>query len=202
MRRERGNLKSAFGARDLFDWIYAVLHSSTYRSRYADFLKSDFPRVPLPKDRCLFAELITAGTELVGLHLLDAHNAPILADPKVRYVSQGGDPRLGLWGDTKEVRRDACGRVYLNSTAWFETVPEGAWNHRIGSYQPAQKWLKDRAAKDGKKKSDGRVLTPEDQLHYRRMIVALERTAEIMIEIDQVIEKHGGWPDAFRGMTD
>ena len=48
----------------------------------------------------------------------------------------------------------------------------------------------------------GRVLTLEDQLHYRRMIVALARTAELMVEIDRVIARHGGWPDAFRGMTD
>lgn len=48
----------------------------------------------------------------------------------------------------------------------------------------------------------GRVLTAEDQLHYRRMIVALARTAELMTEIDQVIARHGGWPDAFRGMLD
>ena len=60
----------------------------------------------------------------------------------------------------------------------------------------------DRAAKGGKKASPGRILTDDDILHYRRMIVALTRTAEIMPKIDEVIEKHGGWPDAFRGMTD
>lgn len=112
------------------------------------------------------------------------------------------EARLGSWGDRNDVRRTAAGRVYINGSCWFETVPQSVWNHWIGGYQPAQKWLKDRAAKGGKKASAGRVLTPEDQLHYRRMIVALERTSEIMTEIDQVIDRHGGWPGAFKGMSD
>jgi hypothetical protein len=200
-RRERGDLKTTFSARDVFDWIYAVLHSPAYRERYADFLKSDFARIPLPKDRALFADLIPLGTELVALHLLDAVAAPILADPKVRFVNPG-NVEARLDGRKIATRRNAAGRVYLNDGCWFETVPESVWAHWIGGYQPAQKWLKDRATTGGTKAKPGRVLTPEDQLHYRRMIVALARTADLMTEIDQVIAKHGGWPDAFRGMVD
>ena len=82
-------------------------------------------------------------------------------------------------------------------------MPESVWNHWIGGYEPAQKWLKDRAQTgSGARLKTGRVLTPDDQLHYRRMIVALARTAELMVEIDQVVAKHGGWPDAFRGIVD
>ncbi|MCO8017941.1 hypothetical protein NI456_03620 [Brevundimonas diminuta] len=202
LRRERGNLTTTFGPRDVFDWIYAVLHSPTYRERYADFLKSDFARVPLPKDRDLFAALIPLGTRLVALHLLDADALPdLLADPKVRFVSNGGEARLGRFN--KEVHRDASGRIYLNDSNWFATVPQAAWEHWIGGYQPAQKWLKDRAQTGSKDKlKPGRLLTDEDILHYRRMIVALEETGKVMAEIDRVIGEHGGWPDAFRGMAD
>jgi hypothetical protein len=202
LRRERGNLKTTFGARDVFDWIYAVLHSPAYRKRYADFLKSDFARIPLPKDRALFADLIPLGTELVALHLLDPVTAPILADPKVRFVNPA-NVEARLDGRKITTRRNAAGRVYLNDGCWFETVPESVWNHWIGGYEPAQKWLKDRAQTgSGARLKTGRVLTPDDQLHYRRMIVALARTAELMVEIDQVVAKHGGWPDAFRGIVD
>lgn len=204
LRRERGDLKTTFGARDVFDWTYAVLYSPAYRERYADFLKSDFARVPLPKDRDLFAALIPLGTRLVALHLLDTDALPdLLADPKVRFVSNGGEARLGRIGADKEVRRDAAGRVYLNDQNWFTTVPLSAWEHSIGGYQPAQKWLKDRAQTGSKDKlKPGRLLTEADILHYRRMIVALEETGKVMAEIDKVIVDHGGWPDAFRGMTD
>lgn len=81
-------------------------------------------------------------------------------------------------------------------------MPEVAWNFHVGGYQPAQKWLKDRAAKGGKKANPGRVLTDEDILHYRRIILALARTAELMPRIDAIIAEHGGWPDAFRGMSE
>lgn len=197
IRRERGEPGKSFGPRDLFDWIYAVLHSPAYRSRYADYLKSDFARVPLPGSRALFEALVPLGTRLVALHLLDATAAAELADPKpVRFVG-AGEARVAA-----KMPEYKSGRVYINAACWFDDVPERAWTFHIGGYQPAQKWLKDRAARGGKKASDGRVLTADDILHYRRMIVAMDRTADLMAEIDTVIAAHGGWPDAFRGMTD
>ena len=195
-RRERGDPGHSFGPRDLFDWIYAVLHSPAYRSRYADYLKSDFARVPLPGSAALFEALVPLGTRLVALHLLDAPAAPDLADPKpIRFVGNV-EPRVAAKPEFK------AGRVHINAGCWFEDVPERAWNFHIGGYQPAQKWLKDRAAKGGKKASDGRVLTPDDLLHYRRMITAMDATIDIMAQIDTIIDQHGGWPTAFKGMTD
>jgi predicted helicase len=195
-RRERGEPGKSFGPRDLFDWIYAVLHSPAYRSRYADYLKSDFARVPLPGSAALFEALVPLGTRLVALHLLDAPAAPDLADPKpIRFVGNV-EPRVAAKPEFK------AGRVHINAGCWFEDVPERAWNFHIGGYQPAQKWLKDRAAKGGKKASDGRVLTPDDLLHYRRMITAMDATIDIMAQIDTIIDQHGGWPTAFKGMTD
>jgi hypothetical protein len=198
VRRERGQPGKSFGPRDLFDYIYAVLHSPAYRARYADYLKSDFARIPLPGSRALFEALVPLGTELVALHLLDADALPILKDPKGLRLAGSGEARVA-----HKPEYDAqLGRVAINATRWFEQVPQVAWDFHVGGYQPAQKWLKDRAAKGGKKASDGRVLTPDDILHYRRIIVALARTAELMPQIDAVIEAHGGWPGAFRGMTD
>ncbi len=197
LRRTRGDLTATFGARDVFDWIYAVLHSLSYRERYADFLKSDFARIPLPRDRKLFAGLVPLGTRLVALHLLDTAAAPDLDDPKPRFAGSG-EARV----EKGYPERKANGRVYINANRWFEPVPETVWEHWIGGYQPAQKWLKDRSAKGGKRPTPGRVLTDEDQLHCRRMIVALAETAKTMAKIDAVIAKHGGFPDAFKGMTD
>jgi len=71
-----GDLKKTFGPEDVFHYAYAVFHSPTYRSRYAEFLKIDFPRLPLTSDRKLFARLCALGAELVGLHLLERVPAP------------------------------------------------------------------------------------------------------------------------------
>lgn len=86
----------------------------------------------------------------------------------------------------------------INASRWFEDVPQATWEFYVGGYQPCKRWLKDRAAKGGKKQSDGRILTDEDVLHYRRMVTALTETGRIMAEIDKVIEIHGGWPGAFK----
>lgn len=197
--RERGDLVSSFGPRDVFDWIYAVLHSPAYRARYADYLKSDFARIPLPGSHELFQALVPLGTELVALHLLDAAGAPGLKDPQAVRFAGHGEARVeqaGVWSPPSD------GRVTISDHRWFEGVPERVWNFHIGGYQPAQKWLKDRARKGGKKAHPGRILTAEDQLHYRRMIAAMDRTIDLMAEIDRVIDQHGGWPGAFKRMND
>lgn len=37
----------------------------------------------------------------------------------------------------------------------------------------------------------------EDIAHHQKIVVALNETIRIMKEIDEVIELHRGWPDAF-----
>ncbi len=91
--------------------------------------------------------------------------------------------------------------MYISDTRWFETVPQRVADFQIGGYRPARKWLKDRTATGGKRPTEGRILTAEDILHYRQMIVAIDETINVMSKIDEVIDAHGGWPDAFRGMA-
>ena len=116
----RGDLKKTFGPRDLFDWIYAVLHSPTYRTRYAEFLKSDFPRIPRPASRDLFAALIPLGRELVALHLLKPDEAPILKTPEDPLCRNRRPPRRQrLSGIRQRQGHDQCptlvrGRVARN----------------------------------------------------------------------------------------
>lgn len=188
----RGDLEKTFGPRDLFDYIYAVLHSPGYRSRYAEFLKSDFPRIPTPKDRATFADLVALGRQLVALHLLRPDEAPGLDTPGIRFAGTG-EARV-----EKGFPKYENGKVMINGSRWFEDVQKATWEFHVGGYQVCEKWLKDRAGKGGKKPSSGRVLTDKDILHYRRVVVALTETRRLMAEIDAVIEKHGGWPGAFK----
>lgn len=193
----RGDLAITLGPRDLFDWIYAVLHSPGYRKRYAEFLKSDFPRIPIPGSLALFKALVPLGQELVALHLLKPDEAPELRvpaqfDPAITFNGTG-EARV-----EKGYPKYENGKVMINASRWFEDVPKETWEFHVGGYQVCQKWLKDRAAKGGKKPSPGRVLSDGDILHYRRVVVALTETRRLMTEIDRVIEEHGGWPGAFK----
>ena len=168
-----GDLAASFGPEDVFFYAYAVFHSPEYRERYAEFLKRDFPRLPLTSERGLFAALAGKGAELVGLHLM---TSPIL-DRLITRFPEGGDNVV------EKVRYDtANNRVHINSAQYFEGVPEETWGFRVGGYQVLDKWLKDRR---------GRALTSADVRHYQRIVIALTETRRLMWEIDETIP---GWP--------
>lgn len=115
--------------------IYAVLHSPTYREKYKEFLKIDFPRVPYPKDKEVFWQLVKLGSEIRQTHLMES---PLLNSFIKDY------PYVGDGDNVVEKLDYIDGKVYINSIQYFEGVPQIAWEFFIGGYQPAQKWLKDR----------------------------------------------------------
>ena len=176
---------------DVYSYIYAVCHSPSYRRTYMAALSQGFPLVLFPGSQQLFYDLASIGARLGRLHLLDVAGAPSLSAPDTRFVSKG-TPRV-----ERGFPRYENGKVMINSSCWFEDVTPDVWNFHIGGYQVCEKWLKDRAGKGGKNPAPGRVLSPDDILHYRRITVALRETIRLMAEIDQVIDRHGGWPDAF-----
>ncbi|MDY0143821.1 MAG: type ISP restriction/modification enzyme [Bacteroidales bacterium] len=163
---EKETTKNTFAPIDILDYIYAVLHSPTYREKYKEFLKIDFPRVPYPKDQNTFWQLVKLGGEIRQIHLLESPTVE-------QYITQypmDGDNVVG-----KPKYKD--GKVFINDTQYFDNVPQVAWEFYIGGYQPAQKWLKDR--KD-------RKLEFDDILHYQKIIVALTETDRLMKEIDNI----------------
>jgi predicted helicase len=202
---------------DIFHYAYAVFHSPGYRSRYAEFLKIDFPRLPLTSSLELFRALARLGGELVVLHLMES---PKLEKYITKYAGKGdsevakGYPKfvaavydrrnesvasLNTRNEPTPADRRSqtaatmTGNVHINPTRWFEGVPEDVWNFHIGGYQVCEKWLKDRR---------GRTLSDEDIAHYQKIVVALKETIRLMAEIDKVIEAHGGWPGAFVTSTE
>jgi hypothetical protein len=173
---------------DVFAYAYAVFHSPTYRARYADFLKIDFPRLPLTTDTELFRKLCALGARLVALHLLESVTAP----PDWRLHTEGaslfqnttvaaGFPKKEL----ADMDENGKGKVYINKTTYFDGVPLEVFEFHIGGYQVCHKWLKDRKE---------RALSEEDINHYGKIIVALGETIRLMAEIDETIEEHGSFP--------
>jgi len=176
----RGNLKDTFGAEDLFDFIYAIFHSGSYRHRFAPFFKTNFPRVPTTSRPDLFATLTRKGSELVSLHLLESpainnfitryDQAGDHAVEKVRYAEP--NPKAGI----------KSGRVYISDKQFFDGIQKGTWEFHIGGYRVCEKWLKDRK---------GRKLSSDEIDHYQKIVVAISETIRIMREIDEIIP---GWP--------
>lgn len=197
----RSDLRETFAPEDVFHYIYAIFHSPTYRTRYAEFLKIDFPRLPLTTDRALFRALCLLGANLVALHLLEDDYAAASWNAGPGDKAAGEEIRLV---DTNPLAADVArfrdaggkqvakgfptydgGKVHINAASYFEGVSEAVWNFHVGGYQVAHKWLKDRRE---------RTLSPDDIKHYTRVCRALAATVEHMRLIDEVIEARGGFP--------
>lgn len=194
-----GDLSATFGPEDVFHYIYAIFHAPSYRERYAEFLRIDFPRVPLTSDPELFRTLCGLGADLVALHLTEgdysgaswviegrsspfsnlAVGYPVAGDNLVakrypKFVDSAGDEPVG--------DGEVVGQVQINKTQYFDQVPKEVYEFQVGGYQVCEKWLKDRR---------GRELTYDDLTHYRNIVVSLRETIRIMDEIDDAIP---GWP--------
>jgi len=178
----KGDLQTTFGPEDIFYYAYAVLHSPTYRERYAEFLKIDFPRLPLTSDRALFKALAGKGQELAALHLMESSKLsqlitkfPVAGSNEVEQVRYA-EPRQDDHGNK------VSGRVYINKTQYFEGIEPNVWEFQIGGYQVLDKWLKEHK---------GRKLSFDDLFHYQKIVVALKETMRLMAEIDNLIS---AWP--------
>lgn len=157
----------------IFFYIYAILNSSVYRTRYAEFLKIDFPRIPLISNDDLFHQLAKYGEELVALHLM---KSPKLDTLITQFVDAGGDRTVDPGHPKYE---ESSSSVLINKKGdKFTGVPKAVWEFYVGGYQVCQKWLKDRK---------GRTLSSEDITHYQRIVVALQETMRLMQQIDEAI---------------
>ena len=179
---------TTFGPEDILAYIYAIFHSPTYRERYAEFLKIDFPRVPLISDAALFWQLVALGRELIALHLLDlsGFGKPDRSLPAITYPIPGNNEVAAKGSYPKYTPPNPAqnieGRVYVNKDQYFEGIPEDVWDFQVGGYQVLHKWLKDRR---------GRLLAYDDLTHYQKIVVALQETIRLMEEIDNMIPE---WP--------
>ena len=177
---------------DVLAYVYAVLHAPSYCSRYAGFLKSDFPRIPLTNQAladvtiaqdcanfiATWSALLRLGQQLIDLHLLK--NVP--TSWRVKFAVQGSN-------EVEKPRFEpgnSSGRVWINASQYFDGVPFETWSFKVGGYQVCEKWLKDRK---------GRQLDFADIQHYGRVVAALTRTRELMQEIDAVANGQL-WPEA------
>jgi predicted helicase len=163
---------------DIFYYIYGVLYSNTYRKKYAEFLKIDFPRIPFTDKYKLFKTVGKYGKELADLHLLKS-----ISNSSAKFQGKGDDRVKKVVYDGKKQL------VYINNEQYFEGIAENVWNYQIGGYQVLEKWLKDR--KERKRRKDrkerkGRVLSLDDIKHYCQITTTLRQTIEIQKDIDKL----------------
>ncbi len=162
---------------DILDYIYAILHSPTYRAKYLEFLIIDFPSIPFPINKEVYIKLKDLGEKLRKIHLLENE----ISENFISSFPENGSNIIS----NKIVKKDwdlydkenSLGRIWINKEQYFEGIPNFVWHFYIGNYNPAQKWLKDRV---------GRKLSFDEIIHYQKIIVSLNQTNHIMQEIDWV----------------
>lgn len=170
MNQLSSSYKHLVNPEEVFCYIYGLLYSNAYRKKYAEFLKTDFPRVPFTSNPKLFTSVAKKGEELIELHLFKSGKLKKLIS---RCEGKGNNIVEKIIYDDKKRR------VYFNSTQYFAGVGSDIWNYHIGGYQVAEKWLKDRK---------GRVLSAEEISKYCRIISALAETIKIQKAVDPLFE--------------
>ena len=170
------HLPEGVSPEEILAYIYAVLYSPTYRERYYDFLKYDFPRIRLPQDIDQFRTLAALGQRLIDCHLLkDVSPAEVApTGTRVSAVHRFEGEGDGVVGQVRYLD----GRVWINPTQYFTDVPSEVWEYEIGAYQVCEKWLKDRR---------GEVLSHAEVRQYRAILVAVAETLRVMEAIDGVL---------------
>jgi predicted helicase len=179
----QSSVKASVSAQECFNYVYGILWSDTYRDRYKQELLLDFPRIPLPKSADLLRALSTLGAELVSLHSFSRLTAQLAnqATLSPTYLVENVHFRDGA--------------IFLNKseTTKLATVNETVWKYQVGGYQVCKKWLEDRR---------GRELTLEEIAFFHGMVSNILETIRISKLADEVIDQHGGWPDAFHSSSD
>jgi predicted helicase len=165
---------SQYTPEEILGYIYAVLHTPTYRVRYAEFLRQDFPRIPFSEKAEDFEALSEFGWELVQAHLLKEYPYAGLA----KYHGKGDDA-------VEAVRySEAEQAIWINKAQCFKPVPEDVWNFHIGGYQVLEKYLKSRK---------GRQLSLDEINHVAAVADSLAFTITQMAKIDEAYKK--AFPD-------
>jgi len=161
---------------EVFDYVYGILHDPVYRERFNDFLKRDFPRVPIinaPQDPAdqnsfhvseeMFRAYVTAGEKLRKLHLMQTKvPAELSIEP-----NSAEDLEIGAI-------KYKDGVLHLNANKRIHGIPEDVWNYRIGGYQVLDKWFKSRK---------GETMTINDFDHIANVVGLLAETIKVQDEL-------------------
>lgn len=155
-----------YSPEQIIGYIYAVLHSPTYRSKYIEFLKIDFPRIPFADDTKIFEDLSKLGWQLMQAHLLK--EVPVTS--RVDITKGSGLVEKMVYDESEQ-------RLYISKGQYFSPVPKDVWEFRIGNYQVLDKYLKSRK---------GRKLTLDEIENIQDVVKVLTFTITRMQKIDEI----------------
>jgi predicted helicase len=177
---------------EVLGYIYAVLHSQTYRTKYLEFLKIDFPRIPFDCDKTSFKKLADIGQELIDAHLMRKIPKSKIGEtdkdelsikiPSNETEEQKKEREKKYYIVEKTVYNEKKQRMYLNKVGYFADVSHEVWNFKIGGYQVLKQYLE-----GGKSTSRKGIDISSDLTTIENIIKVLDFTIGKMGEIDNCI---------------
>ncbi len=178
-------LEESLSSNSIICYIYAILHSPSFKERYVHFLKSDFPRIPISTNPKLIRKLIIQGAKLRDLHIFDVDNDDTISEV---YLRENGikfniKPQSRLRNLEKASFYDST--LFLNKSSYIQGLPSQIMNYYIGGYPIIKKWIRD---------NNNHALDKKFIMKLKNIIFIILSSQSISHEIDQIILSHGGFP--------
>ena len=120
--------------REIFDYVYAILHHPDYRARFAENLKRELPRIPLAPD---FAAFSQSGAQLARLHFDYEQLEPY----PLEFVESLAHPLSYLVKDKMRLSKDKTSLI-VNPSLTLIGIPPQTWEYRLGNRSTLE-WVVD-----------------------------------------------------------
>jgi predicted helicase len=134
---------------DLFYYVYGLLHSEDYRTKYADNLTKELPRIPRVKTAADFWAFSRAGRELGDLHVNyeTVHPYPVTIKQGDLRLADIKNPeafyRVTKWTFGKSGKDKDKTTVIYNANITMQDVPLEAYDYVVNG-KPALEWVMER----------------------------------------------------------
>ena len=175
--------------RDIFHYVYALLHHPEYRERYAANLKRDLPRLPYAPD---FRGFANAGARLAEIHVgyedVDEYRGGNGA-PALKLIETPDMP-LNWRVDKMKLSKDKTQLKY-NDYLTLDGIPSRAFGYRLGS-RSALEWVIDQYRVKTDKRS-GIVNDPNRDDDPQYIIRLIGKVISVSLETVEIVESLPGF---------
>jgi predicted helicase len=167
--------------RDIFHYVYAMLHHPQYRERYTENLKRELPRIPLLKHRAAFDTCVRIGKLLMELHL-HYEQAP---EYPLTWL-ENRDVPVNWYVKKMKLTADKSA-LEVNEWLTLTDIPQQCFQYRLGN-RSALEWVIDQYQVSTDKRSG--ITSDPNQLEDEQYIVRLVgKVITVSVETVKLVEE-------------
>ena len=168
---------------DIFHYVYALLHSPAYRTRYAENLKRELPRIPLTPNETAgaFRRYVAIGEQLLKLHR-DYEDA-------AEYRLQAIEDRDVVYNWRVEKMRLSKDKtqIVVNESLTLGGIPPETFEYRLGN-RSALEWVLDQYQVTTDKRS-GIVSDPNREEDHDYIVRLIGKVITVSLETVRLVKQ-------------